>query len=169
MGRVILVDEQDEEVGCKSYKDMQYEDIYRVTGLWLTDISGEYCLITQRKWTKNNDPGKWSVAVSGTVEEGETYDENIAIEIEEEIGLKNVEFKKATKSFVDDGKHKFFKQLYTASIDKDKAKIVIQEEEVEDYEWIKVAELVKDLKSSPNKYTPSMAQGLKLLGVIDNE
>ncbi len=167
MSRVVIVSEGDEEIGLKSYEELHYEDIYRVTALWLTDLEDEYCLITQRKFTKHNDPGKWMMAVSGTVEEGEDYDSNIVIEIEEEIGLKEVNLKRISKGFVNDGKNKFFVQYYSAQVDKEKVKIVIQQEEVEQYRWILIVELLDWVTKNPEDFVPSMLSSLQKVGVID--
>ena len=40
--------------------------------------------------TKINDPGMWGPAVAGTVEENETYEENIIKESKEEINLESL-------------------------------------------------------------------------------
>ncbi len=86
-----IVDSNDNPIGAKHRQDKQYDDIYRVAALWLTDsITGDV-LLAQRKWTKKNNPGKWAAAVSGTVEPNETYEINIVKEIEEEIGLTAME------------------------------------------------------------------------------
>jgi isopentenyldiphosphate isomerase len=165
MAKVVIVDEHDSEVTLKTYDELRYEDIYRVTTLWLTDLENKYCLVTQRKWTKRNDPGKWMMAVSGTVEEGEDYDENMVVEIEEEIGLTGVTTKKEAKNFIDDGLHKFFVQYYSAQIDKE-TKITIQEEEVEQYQWILISELLEWVNMKPEDFVPSMKESLKAVGAL---
>ena len=164
--RVIVVDGKDNEIALKTYAELKYEDIYRVTALWLTDETGKYYLITQRKWTKHNDPGKWMASVSGTVEEGETYDQNIVTEIHEEIGLTGLELEKVTKLFLDEGKHKFFVQWYKSAVNKEEAKIIIEEDEVEDYKWIAIDELIADVDRNPDKYVPSMRKSLEIIGAI---
>lgn len=165
MNKVIIVDNQDKPIGLKSYGDLQHEDIYRVSALWLEDAKTGDILMTQRKWTKHNDPGRWMAAASGTIEESETYDENIVHEIKEEIGLSNLKLTKGPKEFIDDSKHQYFTQWYLAVIDKDKASIVIQEEEVEAYAWIPKEELIKEVNDNPNKFVPSLKKSLSLLGV----
>ncbi|HET9722171.1 MAG TPA: NUDIX hydrolase [Candidatus Saccharimonadales bacterium] len=166
MNKVITVDEKDKPIGLKSYSDLQYEDIYRVSALWLTDINGSSCLLTQRKWTKRNDPGKWMAAASGTIEEGETYDDNIVHEIEEEIGLTGLDLAKGPKEFIDEGKHRFFVQWYFANVDKDKVKIKIQEDEVENFKWITIAELTMMVNNHTEDFVPTMAESLHPLGVL---
>lgn len=163
MTKVVVVDSNDRPIGLKSYSQLKYEDIYRVSALWLTDTATSDCLITQRKYTKHNDPGKWMAAVSGTIEEGETYDQNIIHEIEEEIGLTNLPLEKGPKEFIDDGKHTFFVQWYCAQVDKNKTIINIQEDEVEDYAWIPRKQLMHEVRTNPGKFVASLRDSLKLL------
>jgi len=93
----ITVDENDNPIGSKHWRIMQYDNIYRVSALWLTDRTIGEILLAQRKWTKKNDPGKWGAVVYGTIEVGETYDSNIIKEIEEEIGLTGLKLQKGPK------------------------------------------------------------------------
>ena len=163
--RIILVDEHDNPVSLKKQGTLNYEDIYRVSALQLTDNKGEYSLISQRKWSKHNDPGKWAAAVAGTVDEGESYKENIEKETAEEIGLNNIDFRIGPKQYFDDGKHKFFCQWFYAQVNKDDTKFTIQEEEVEAVEWVQNKSLLADIKANPQKYVSSMIETLKSLGI----
>lgn len=167
MAKVVIVDQNDSEVFLKDYTELKYEDIYRVSALWLTDQNTGDCLMTQRKWTKHNDPGKWMAAASGTIEDGESYDENIVHEIEEEIGLTNLKLTKAVKEFIDDGQHKFFVQWYTAQVDKTQVTIKIQEEEVETFAWVSINQLLREVADNPEKFVPSLQNSLKVLGVLN--
>jgi isopentenyldiphosphate isomerase len=166
VNRVVIVDADDQETGLRPYDGIRYEDIYRVTALWLSDTTSGDCLITQRKWTKHNDPGKWMAAASGTVEEGEDYDQNIVQEIKEEIGLRSLELTKGPKEFIDDGEHKFFVQWYRAEVDKGDTVITLQEDEVEAYDWIAQKTLVEDVLKHPEKYVPSMQSSMEKLGLL---
>lgn len=161
----VVVDANDNVIGSKNWKEIQYEDIYRVSTLWLSDQNTGEVLIAQRKWTKKNDPGKWSAAVAGTVEENETYESNIVKEIEEEIGLTNLELTVGPKTFTDDGKHKFFNQWFLASIDKNSVEIIIQESEVEAVKWVSKEWLIIDVKENTNNYTPSTPNDLVALDI----
>jgi isopentenyldiphosphate isomerase len=73
--KIIIVNEKDKEIGLKERGTLKTEDIYRVTALWITNSKDEI-LLAKRALTKSNDPGKWGPAVAGTVDEGETYEEN---------------------------------------------------------------------------------------------
>ena len=167
MNKVIVVNQGDEQIGLKGYTELKYEDIYRVSALWLTDFKTGDCLMTERKWTKHHDPGKWMAAASGTIEENESYNENIVHEIEEEIGLKNLHLHIGPKEFIDDGKHKFFVQWYTAGVDKNAVVITIQEEEVESFAWVPIKQLINEVTTKGDKFVPSLKHSLDILGVTN--
>ncbi len=166
MNKVVISDKNDSPVGLRAYSELTYEDIYQVTAAWITDTKTAEVLTTQRKWSKHNDPGKWMAAASGTVEEGESYDENIVKEIEEEIGLTGLNLTKGPKEFIDDGKHRFFVQWYLAEVDKTKVTIQLQKEEVEAYAWVPIKHVVKEVFENKDKFVPSMLENLKTLGLV---
>lgn len=160
-----IVDEKDNLIGHKDRSEVDYnKDIYRGTALWVTNSEGEV-LLAQRKHTKDKDPGKWGPAVSGTVDEGETYETNIYKEAEEEIGLKNEPFKLGPKARVK-RPFNFFCQWYTLSLDRPLGSFTPQEEEVEELAWVSEKELAKDVEENPEKYLPTMADILKLFSKI---
>lgn len=169
MRRVVIVDQKDIVIGAKTYGELEYNDIYRVAALWLTDKTTGECLLTQRKWSKHNDPGKWMAAASGTVEEGEEYEENIVKEIAEEIGLTNLDLQLGPKEYVDDGKNKFFVQWFTSEVIKKSVTITIQEDEVESYKWVSIENLLQDVGNNPDNFVPSMRHSLQLLGILNEQ
>ena len=86
-----IVNEQDEIIEYKDIRNRNPKEICRVSAIWLVDSDGNI-LLAQRAFSKKVDPGKWGPSVAGTVEKGETYEENIIKESKEEIGLtKNTE------------------------------------------------------------------------------
>lgn len=149
--QVIIVDENDHIIGHKPRHARTYSDFYRVTGLWITNSKNQI-LLAQRKLTKSHDPGKWGPAVSGTVDEGETYEQNVYKEAEEEVGLTGVAFKLGPKRLIDTGEHRFFTQWYTLTLDRPLNEFKIQEAEVEQLKWIDRDELHLDLKQHPERY-----------------
>lgn len=74
--KIPVVNEQDEIIDYKDRSVLDPRDLCHVTGLWVTDSDGNI-LLAQRSFKKKHDPGIWGPAVSGTVEEGETYESNI--------------------------------------------------------------------------------------------
>jgi len=52
-----IVDEKDKIIGYKDRKEIQKEDIYRVSALWITNSKDEI-LLAQRAFSKSHDPGR---------------------------------------------------------------------------------------------------------------
>ncbi len=87
MALIPVVNEQDEIITYKERNELLQEDIYRIASLWIMNEFGEI-LLAQRAATKLKNPNKWTCIVNGTVEKGESYEDNIIKETEEEIGIK---------------------------------------------------------------------------------
>lgn len=153
--RIIIVNDQDEIIGYKERGTLAKEDVYRVSGLWVTNSKGDI-LFAQRKFNKKHDPGKWGPAVAGTIDESETYESNIIKEAKEEIGLKHIKPTPGPKRRVSDD-YNYFCQWYTLSIDKPTEDFVIQEEEVEQVKWFTQAELEQELRQHPEKYLKGLS------------
>jgi isopentenyl-diphosphate Delta-isomerase len=159
---IVVVNEKDEVVGVKERSLMDYSsDIYRSSGLWLTNSKGQV-LLSKRSNRKDKDPGLWAHSVGGTVDEGETYRDNVYKEAAEEIGLRGVAFTKGPKVFYEVPR-RYFCQWYYARVDWGIDKFIRQVEEVDQLKWEDVDTLKQDLKLHPDKYIPSMPRTLKEL------
>lgn len=157
-----LVDETDEVIGEAQRHEIDFaQDIYRVTGVWVIN-SDNQALIAQRKFTKKKDPGLWGPSVAGTVEVGETYDDNARKEAEEEIGMQGFELTKLEKIRVRTPQN-YFCQYYGVKVDWPVEKFVAQEDEVEQLRWVNIDDLKQDIQNNPEKYIKSMAQSLTVL------
>ena len=140
-----IVNSKDKIIGYKDRKKIVDTDIYRVSALWLTNERGEF-LLAKRALTKKHDPGKWGLAVAGTVEKGETYAFNIRKEIFEELGIQ-ISPKKSVK-IERINKWHFFVQWYVAKINS-KTKFSPNIEEVAELKWFSKKEFYKQYKSNP--------------------
>lgn len=162
--RVVIVDDQDNVIGYKERGAVGLQDIYRVSALWVTNLQGNI-LLAQRSLTKKHHPGKWGPAVAGTIDEGETYDQNIVKETAEEIGIADSKPFKSVKQRVTiaTGDHNHFTQWYTLTIDKPAEDFAIQKSEVERIKWFTRAELVEELQDHPEKYLKGVAWALETL------
>jgi isopentenyldiphosphate isomerase len=125
--------------------------------LWIQNPKGGI-LLAKRKITKRNAPGRWGPAVAGTNEKSETYNSNIIKETEEEIGLKNFDFKKADKI----KENNFFCQWFTLIIDKKLAEFTIQKEEVEQIRWATKDALLQEINSFPERFLEQMDKYIHL-------
>ena len=153
--RIPIVNEQDEIIGYKDRSDRNEADIIRTTNVWITDDTGEFILLQKRSLKKKNSPGVWCPAVSGTVEENESYEENAYKELEEEIGIKDVRLVEGKKYFYGTQK---FNQMYKLFLPVE-TKFVLQESEVDQVKWFSVDELKEDYKNNPDNF-------VKFIGVV---
>jgi isopentenyldiphosphate isomerase len=147
--RIPIVDENDELIGYKEKKERDPKEITRVSALWVTDKDGNI-LLAQRVFTKKNDPGKWGPAVAGTVEEGETYEQNMIKEAYEEIGLKDFTYTIGPKNRRSTS-HEYFGQWFVAVVDHGYP-FIKQDEEVEAIRWFSPSELAILFKEKPEMF-----------------
>lgn len=154
MAKVIIVNKDDEPIELKERGDISKDDIYRISGLWVTNSKGQ-ALLAQRKLDKKIEPGCWGPAAAGTNEEGDTYETNIYKEAEEELGLVGRHFKEFR--YIKAGEvGNYFVKMYLAVLDLDIEKdIHIQEDEVERVVWVDPIELATNIKKNPSNYVKS--------------
>ena len=156
MVKIIVVNDEDEVIDSIEREDVNNGDIYRVSALWIENSRGDV-LLAQRSFSKSQSPGKWGPAVSGTVDEGETYDENIKKEAEEEIGLVDCDFKKIEKVRVHHN-YNFFCQWYEAILDRNVNEFKIDPKEVEQIQWFSKEELERMIKIEPKKVVRTVGE-----------
>ncbi len=162
--KIQIVDEQDNIISVKERMEVDYKnDIYRVSALWLTNSKGQ-TLLAKRAAVKDKDPGKWGPAVAGTIDEGETYDVNIYKEAMEEIGLEGAELTKGLKIRITHPRN-YFCQWYFVALDREADTFVMQEDEVDELEWVGVEQMKQELKTNSDKYVPAMQQIVDELGI----
>jgi 8-oxo-dGTP pyrophosphatase MutT (NUDIX family) len=156
-----VVDDKDEIIGHKDRADVNPSvDIVRSASLWITNPNGDI-LLAQRKFTKRNNPGKWSEAVGGTVEGQDDYESTMLREAEEEIGLKVEGYEIGPKQYVS-SPTRYFVQWYQTVIDKPIEAFSAQEEELEQLAWISEEQFVKELEETPEKYIDEMQEIARL-------
>lgn len=150
-----VVNANDEVIGHKERADINPAvDIVRSASLWITNRNGDI-LLAQRKFTKRNNPGKWSEAVGGTVEGDDGYESTMLREAEEEIGFTVNDYELGPKQYVS-SPAKYFVQWYKAVIDKPIEIFSAQEEELEQLAWISEEQFINELKNTPEKYIDEM-------------
>lgn len=150
---IIIVDKEDNKIGSKNRDEINNNDIYRVSALWIKNSEGK-SLLARRSFKKKKHPGEWGPAVAGTIEKGETYDANIIKEAKEELGLENLEFQKGPKLISVSGTH--FTQWYFLTIDKPIKEFTIQKEEVEEIKWFSKEEFLEEFNKNPKEFLKSV-------------
>lgn len=151
-----IVNEKDEVIGVKAKEACGPDDINRVSGLFLYTPKREV-LIAKRVMTKRHDPGKWSYAVAGTVEEGETYLSNILKEAEEEIGLvlTPTDVREVYHGYFKTS-HKFFYTQYVAETNLPITAFRRQFDEVDELRYVPADELSRWIEERPEDFVHSM-------------
>ncbi len=148
--KIPIVDENDNVIEYRERENRDVNAIYRVSSLWVTDTDGKI-LLARRGFNESHDPGKWGPAVAGTVEEGETYEENILKEAEEELGLQNIKpsigIKKRRKT-----KWNYFSQEFLLTLPAGFNDFKIAEDEVAEVKWFSEKELQEKLKETPDDF-----------------
>ncbi|MBI5621840.1 NUDIX domain-containing protein [Candidatus Falkowbacteria bacterium] len=159
--RIPIVDENDTIIGVKERDDIvKAKDIYRVSALWLTNSQGQI-LLAQRAFTKSHHPGCWGPAVAGTVEDGETYEENIKKETAEELGLNNLTLTPGPKiRRIDDWQ--YFTQWYQVTVDQPAEAFRIKPDEVVMVKWFSRDELIWQLHQHPEQFLTGLPTWLEM-------
>lgn len=160
---IVVVNEKNEIIGAKPRRGLAPGDIYRVSALWCTNSEGGV-LMAQRAFTKDKDPGKWGPACAGTVEEGETFEENMVKETGEELGLSITpeQLKIGPLILVKNIPNTYYCQWYFYTIDKPAESFQIQVEEVEQIHWFGKQELKKQITEHPEEFTYAAPQWANL-------
>jgi len=130
----------------------------KVAVLWLISEDDEV-LLAQRALNKKHDPGVWGPAVTGKLESGETFDEALVREVEEELGLTTKDYAPRFLFETDynhpDGEVRKF-GVYVATLPKAKTGLIhIDLLEVAGIRWFVADELVEKMRSAPNELVPS--------------
>ena len=151
---IVIVDENDNVIGSKGRNELATGDIYRVTGLWITNSRGQV-LMAQRAFTKKKDPGVWGPAVAGTVEDGESYDDNMLKEVAEEIGLSLSidQLRRGPRMCMPREGNRFWNQWYYYKTDASISEFTIQEAEVAALRWFESDELIRAIAETPEQFT----------------
>jgi isopentenyldiphosphate isomerase len=95
--QVIVVNEHNEEIAIVSRLEMRQHNLLHRASYVIIFNSRDEILIQKRSETKDLYPGYYDPTTGGVVGIGETYADNAKRELEEELGISNVEL-----NFVED-------------------------------------------------------------------
>lgn len=170
MGRdeiIILVNEQDDVLGFKKRKDLVPSDIFRIVSCVFIDKDKKKVLLCQRSFSKKYGPGKWSSSAAGGVEKGESYEDAIAKEVSEELGLKDLEFipQKKTLRKGEEGVFMMIQQ-FVCYVSSDSV-IPYNTEDFEQIRWVSLDELIDFQKTvDSNLYSNDLIN--ELIEILKN-
>lgn len=154
MAKIPIVDSADNIITYKERGHVALSDIYRVSVLWIRHPSHGRILLAQRALTKDHDPGKWEPAVAGTVEQKQTYLDNILQEAREEIGLhlKETDLQRGPKLFLNQG-WTFFCQIYIVESTIESEALTIQKDELIQIRWWNKSDIATTLQTRRDMFT----------------
>ena len=123
-------------------------------------------LLQKRSMDKDIQPGKWDTAVGGHLDAGETFDDAVLRELEEELGF---------ETSLDKLTHIADLKIRN-SIESENIKVFsltgdgpfhFQEEEIDELKYWSIDELKQAICKSPEIFTPNLIEELKNLNIID--
>lgn len=138
-----VVNEQDEIIGqaprseCHSNSKL----IHRVAHCWIFNFDGKI-LWQQRSLKKKESPGRWDMSCGGHIPSGETPYLGLLRELEEELGVTNVEPVLVTKYTAGNKKQTEMIYLFYVLVDQDAEDFKLQKDEVEQVKWFDYEEMI---------------------------
>jgi 8-oxo-dGTP pyrophosphatase MutT (NUDIX family) len=158
---VVIVDENNNVIGAQPRHVMRARGaIHRAAYILVFNSKGKI-FVQKRTMTKDVYPGYYDVAAGGVVLDGETYEESAARELAEELGIRNVPLSYLFEFFYSDAGNHIWGRAYFCVYD---GHMVLQEEEVDDGEFVEV-----DKALQADEYGPSTPDSLYVLGRYADE
>ena len=152
--KVILVDENDKEIGTEEkIKAHQEGKLHRAFSIFVFNSRNEL-LLQKRARTKYHSGGLWTNTCCSHPRPGEVLKEAVHRRLKEEMGfdcqLEEVfSFIYQTKFGNDLFEHEY-DHVFLGRFD---GQPVLNPQEAEDWQWIGLEELERDIKENPEKYT----------------
>lgn len=152
--KVILVDAEDNPVGTEAKMQAHLNgDLHRAISILIYNTKGEM-LLQQRALSKYHTPGLWTNACCSHPRPGESTSGAAKRRLVEEMGMEaelNEKFTFIYKAHFDNGltEHEL-DHVFIGITDTDPA---INPDEVNDFKWISMNELLRDISTNPENYT----------------
>jgi len=161
--KVQIVDENDQAIGSATREETWAKGLYHQTiHIIITDKAGNI-LLQKRSSQKKLYPNRWTNAVSGHVDEGETYETSASRELLEEIGI-SIPLKYLGKFvFHHEGDGKIINQfngVFRGEIPHETS-LVLAPEEVSETKWFTKDELAHKITTKPNDLTPAAQEVIR--------
>jgi len=153
MTKVILVDKKDKQIGVgEKLKVHRQGKLHRCFSILIFNSNGEL-LIQQRASSKHHSPGLWSNTCCSHPRPGEDLKTATKRRLKEEMRIEcdlkeifSFIYKAKSGNFIEhEFDHVFFGKFNDNPI--------INKKEVQNFKWINLKELKRDVKEHPRKYT----------------
>jgi len=125
---VLIVDRNNNETGSVARHEMRARGLpHRACYILVFNGKGDL-FVQKRTMSKDIYPGYYDVAAGGVVLAGENYDHAALRELEEELGIKDVELLSHFTFFYEEGKNQVWGRVYSCIYN---GELTLQAEEVE--------------------------------------
>ena len=166
MQKVILIDRNNKRIGTEEkIKAHKEGKLHRAFSIFVFNSEGKL-LLQRRAKTKYHSGGLWSNTCCSHPAPGETTYQAARRRLKEEMGFEC----KLKKLFCFTYRVEFDNGLIENEYDyvfigkvNDNQKIIPNPSEVEEYKWVSIEELKKDIKKNPDNYTYWMRAAFKEL------
>jgi 8-oxo-dGTP pyrophosphatase MutT (NUDIX family) len=146
---VIIVDKENNEVEVVPRREMRSRRLpHRATYILVFNSQGEL-FVQKRTQTKDVFPGYYDIAAGGVVLAGESYEEGAIRELEEELGIRETPLTSLFDFYYEDEHIRLWGRAFSCKYD---GELVLQEEEVESGEFMRVDEVFRLAKTE--QFTP---------------
>ncbi|MFM2423683.1 MAG: hypothetical protein RLZZ70_68 [Candidatus Parcubacteria bacterium] len=156
--KCVVVDELDNVLGAE-YMAVAIEKglIRRASRIYVFNESGQ--LLVQQRSAKVAKPLLLDQSAAGHVDEGESYEEAARRELFEELGLSDIPLIPIALSFRTSD---FYNGIYKAIVP-DGTVIAFDPEELAAVHWYNIADLNREMLTSPEKFTPAFKEAWSIL------
>ncbi len=161
-----VVDKEGNKIGTATWTEVHTKGLLHQTAavLIFKDDSKNKVLIQKRSASMKQHPNLWHNSAGGHILAGQTPDEAIRQEIQEEIffnhNLPDLEIKNICSFYTNDAPMNneilhLYEAIHPGPFFYDKKEVA------EEPRWIKVDDLIRDISSNPEKYTPNFRRIMK--------
>lgn len=159
-----VVDDKDKVIAEVPRSELTADMRWRNTGVYIFNDNGEV-LLARRHPSKKVHPNMWGPSAAGTVEVGETYEQNIIKEIAEELGIQVDSIENCSNHLINHGSAKRFTGMYKALWNGQLDDITLEADEVSEVRWTPIEEVLADIKINPQNYVPGIIKTLPAIGI----
>lgn len=158
---VILLNEQGQEIGTQEKYTAHTSDtpLHLAFSSWLFNAQGQ-CLVTRRAMSKKAWPGVWTNSVCGHPQQGETVEQAIVRRCRFEAGVEIIDITPIAPGFR-------YRETDPSGIVENEicpvfaaqviTPVIINADEVMEYQWVKLDDLLSALEATPWAFSPWMA------------
>lgn len=161
MERFDVVDKNGKVIG-ETTRDKAHQDpslIHPVVHSWIFNSKGQV-LAQQRSMQKKIHPGLWDLSVGGHIEKGDSHQDTLARELQEELGITDFSADLLEEYIYEKENETEYVYLYLVTLDDENQQFTLQTEEVERVEWFDLSDLYTRTIDGLIKAAPSIKLSL---------